>query len=89
MAKSPFFWLKVSKQVFEPVLNINAMTTTEKPVEVMSKRARDAVVDQLRACHTPEEILQFEDSTWRMHVLLRCHSRNSGFVHIYHFCDII
>ncbi len=28
----------------------------------MSKTARDAVVDQLRACQSPEEILSFESS---------------------------
>ena len=36
------------------------MTTTERTVDVMSKSVRDAVVDQLRACHSSEEILQFE-----------------------------
>ena len=36
------------------------MTTAQKPVDSMSKSVRDAVVDQLRACQTSEEILQFE-----------------------------
>ncbi len=38
------------------------MTTTQRPVESMSKGVREAIVDQLRACKTPEEILNFE--TW-------------------------
>ena len=36
------------------------MTTTQKPVETMSRVVRDALVDQLRACKTTEEILDFE-----------------------------
>ncbi len=34
--------------------------TTHKPVESMSRGVRDAIVDQLRACQTTEEILDFE-----------------------------
>ncbi len=37
------------------------MTTTHRPVESMSRGVRDAIVDQLRACKTPEEILHFEN----------------------------
>ena len=36
------------------------MTIAQKPIELMSKGFRDALVDQLRACKTPEEILKFE-----------------------------
>ncbi len=35
-------------------------TTTVRPVDSMSKSTREAVVDQLRACQTSEEILNFE-----------------------------
>ncbi len=37
------------------------MTTTQKPVETMSRCVHDALVDQLRACKTTEEILNFEN----------------------------
>ena len=37
------------------------MTTTQKPIETMDRVVRDAIVDQLRACKTPEEILNFEN----------------------------
>ena len=37
------------------------MTTTQKPIETMDRVVRDAIVDQLRACKTPEEILDFEN----------------------------
>ncbi len=36
------------------------MTTAQRPIETMSTGAREAIVDQLRACHTSEEILDFE-----------------------------
>ena len=36
------------------------MSTTQRPVEAMSRGVRDAIVDQLRICKTPEEILHFE-----------------------------
>ena len=36
------------------------MTTTQRPVEAMSRGVRDAIVDQHRICKTPEEILHFE-----------------------------
>ncbi len=36
------------------------MTITHRPVESMSRGVRDAIVDQLRACKTQEEILHFE-----------------------------
>ena len=36
------------------------MTTTNKPINIISKSANDAIIDQLRACQTSEEILKFE-----------------------------
>ena len=36
------------------------MTVAQRPLEEMNKRTRDALVDQLRACHSTEDILQFE-----------------------------
>ncbi len=36
------------------------MTTAQKPTIQMSKAVHEALVDQLRACHTTEEILDFE-----------------------------
>mgnify|MGYP001235330420 CR=1 FL=1 len=36
-------------------------TTTQKPVGIMSRVVHDALVDQLRACKTTEEILNFEN----------------------------
>ncbi len=36
------------------------MTTLQKKPLEMSKGTRDAIVDQLRACHTTSEILDFE-----------------------------
>ena len=36
------------------------MTTANKQVSVLSKETHDAIVDQLRACHTTDEILEFE-----------------------------
>ena len=36
------------------------MTTAQKQTELLSKGTNDAIVDQLRACHTTEEILAFE-----------------------------
>ena len=36
------------------------MTTTQRPVESMSRGVREAIVDQLRACKTTEEILNLE-----------------------------
>ena len=35
------------------------MTTTNKPIKI-GKSANDALIDQLRACQNPEEILKFE-----------------------------
>ncbi len=35
-------------------------TTTTRPVDTMSKGVREAIVDQLRACQTTDEILKFE-----------------------------
>ena len=36
------------------------MTTTQRSYEGMSKITQEALVDQLRSCHTEEEILTFE-----------------------------
>tara|TARA_Y100001968_G_C19362441_1_gene720566 strand:- start:338 stop:601 length:264 start_codon:yes stop_codon:yes gene_type:complete len=36
------------------------MTTTNKPIKIISKNANDALIDQLRACHDSQEILKFE-----------------------------
>jgi hypothetical protein len=36
------------------------MTTTNKPKKIFGKNANDALIDQLRACQSPEEILSFE-----------------------------
>ena len=36
------------------------MTTTNKLIKVSSKSSNDSLIDQLRACQSPEEILKFE-----------------------------
>tara|TARA_B100000965_G_C18919694_1_gene468216 strand:- start:154 stop:435 length:282 start_codon:yes stop_codon:yes gene_type:complete len=36
------------------------MTTANKPIKISSTSSNDALIDQLRACHNPEEILKFE-----------------------------
>ncbi len=36
------------------------MYTSHRQTELLSKNTHDAIVDQLRACHTPSEILAFE-----------------------------
>ena len=36
------------------------MTTTNKPINISSSNTNDALIDQLRACQNPEEILKFE-----------------------------
>ncbi len=36
------------------------MAIAQKQTTLMSKDTHDAIVDQLRACHTPTEILEFE-----------------------------
>ena len=36
------------------------MTTTNKPVNISSTSTNDALIDQLRACKTSDEILKFE-----------------------------
>ena len=36
------------------------MTTTNKPINISSKSTNDALIDQLRACKNPDEILKFE-----------------------------
>ena len=36
------------------------MTTTNKPLEISGTSTNDALIDQLRACKNPEEILKFE-----------------------------
>ena len=36
------------------------MTTTNKTINISSTNTNDALIDQLRACQNPEEILKFE-----------------------------
>ena len=36
------------------------MTTANKPINISTKGTNDALIDQLRACRKPEEILKFE-----------------------------
>ena len=36
------------------------MTTTNKPLNMSGTSTNDALIDQLRACKSPEEILKFE-----------------------------
>ena len=36
------------------------MTITNKAIEISNTSTNDALIDQLRACQKPEEILQFE-----------------------------
>ena len=36
------------------------MTTTNTPINISSTNTNDALIDQLRACQNPEEILKFE-----------------------------
>ena len=36
------------------------MTTTNNPINISSTNTNDALIDQLRACQNPEEILKFE-----------------------------
>ena len=36
------------------------MTTAPRALSVMSNNTHNAIIDQLRACETPEEILEFE-----------------------------
>tara|TARA_Y100001968_G_scaffold233533_1_gene216494 strand:- start:60 stop:323 length:264 start_codon:yes stop_codon:yes gene_type:complete len=36
------------------------MTTANKPIKISSTSSNDALIDQLRACQNPEEILKFE-----------------------------
>jgi len=36
------------------------MTTTNKTIKINSANSNDALIDHLRACQTPEEILKFE-----------------------------
>ena len=36
------------------------MTTTNKHTKIIGKSANDALIDQLRSCQNPDEILKFE-----------------------------
>ena len=36
------------------------MTTANKPINISSTNTNDSLIDQLRACKNPEEILKFE-----------------------------
>ena len=37
-----------------------SMTTTNKPLKISGTSTNDALIDQLRACKNPDEILKFE-----------------------------
>ena len=36
------------------------MTTANQQIKIISRSSNDALIDQLRACQNPEEILKFE-----------------------------
>ena len=36
------------------------MTTANKPINIRSTSTNDVLIDQLRACHSSDEILKFE-----------------------------
>ena len=36
------------------------MTTANQPIKISSSNSNDALIDQLRACKNPDEILKFE-----------------------------
>jgi len=36
------------------------MTTTNKPIKLSNRSTNDALIDQLRACQSAEDILKFE-----------------------------
>ncbi len=36
------------------------MTTTNKPIKLSNRSTNDALIDQLRACQSTEDILKFE-----------------------------
>ena len=37
------------------------MTTTNKPLKIYGRNTNDALIDQLRACKSQDEILKFEE----------------------------
>ena len=39
------------------------MTTTNKPLKISGTSTNDALIDQLRACKNPDEILKFENGS--------------------------
>ena len=51
---------KVAKCLIDIVLFRIKMTTANKPIHIGSSSANNALIDQLRACQKPEEILEFE-----------------------------
>ena len=51
---------KVAKYLIDLVFIRIQMTTTNKPIKIINKSTNDALIDQLRACQNPEEILKFE-----------------------------
>ena len=51
---------KVAKCLIGLVFLKIKMTTTNKQINISSSRTNDALIDQLRACQNPEEILKFE-----------------------------
>ena len=51
---------KVAKYLISLVFIRILMTTTNKPIKISNTSTNDALIDQLRACQNPEEILKFE-----------------------------
>ena len=50
------------------------MTTTDKPLEISNASKNDALIDQLRACKSQDEILKFEkwfNSNFESHKLYK------------------
>ena len=45
----------------KPCVSEILMTTTNKTINISSTSTNDALIDQLRACHSTQEILKFEE----------------------------
>ena len=56
-------YIQANDEYIETILPIafSSMTTSIRQVQSMSNSLREAIVDKLRSCSTPEEILSFED----------------------------
>ena len=52
--------LLIKKNEDSSSIKDKSMTTTMQPVDDITKGARDAIVDQLRACQSKEQLLAFE-----------------------------